>query len=98
MILKGIELPKEITKSEVKIAKILGIIGLLEIVGTLTIIISFLSRGISDILVKDIFGNGARPIVTVMLWLFAGSVINRFWKAMNASQVKRLQHDLENSQ
>ena len=98
MILKGVELPREITKSEVKIAKILGIIGLLEIVGTLTIIISFLSRGISDILVKDIFGNGARPIVTVMLWLFAGSVINRFWKAMNASQVKRLQHDLENSQ
>jgi len=96
MILKGIELPKEISEKEVVVAKLLGIVGLLEIIVTFTIIISFLSRGISDILVKDIFGNGARPIVAIVLWLFACNVINRFWKAMNAAQENRLQNDLKN--
>ena len=78
------------------VAKLLGIVGLLEVIVTFTIIISFLSRGISDILVKDIFGNGARPIVAIVLWLFACNVINRFWKAMNAAQENRLQNDLKN--
>ena len=96
MILKGIELPKEISEKEVVVAKLLGIVGLLEVIVTFTIIISFLSRGISDILVKDIFGNGARPIVAIVLWLFACNVINRFWKAMNAAQENRLQNDLKN--
>jgi len=89
MLIKGVSLPKELSARRINISKVIGIIGLIEGLIIIYILISFLSRGISDVFVKEVFGEGARWLISLGLTLYVANVVYKFWKAMsNAREAK----------
>lgn len=93
MMIKGVSLPKELSSRRINVSIFIGILGIIEGLIVLCILISFLSKGISDIFVKDVFGEGARWLISIGLTLYAGNVVYNFWKAMSSSRGAQLSND-----